>query len=149
MAKYDLEKQLRRQLFIKRVKFFLDNNKFVDMTDLTKRSVNFNSYMHLCLAAYAMYAGYSLNHVKQKIFKVIINPDTFVVQSANTETGEMYEEVRSTKELSTEELLLCMFNLKVHCDKVGFRLPEREDLMYLREIEEAAEQQKQFLQSKI
>jgi len=149
MAKYDLSKQLRKQQFIKRVKSLLDKNKMVELKDLTKRSVDFNAYLHLCLSAYAIYTGYTLNYVKQHIFKVLVSPSIFIVEVANTETGEIYEEVRSSASLSNEELASAMFNFKEHCGEIDFRLPERDDLMYQREIEEAAEQQKLYLNKKL
>ena len=139
MAKYDLLKPLRKQQFIKRVKQLLDKNKFVELKVINQRTVGMNAYMHLCFNAYAIYTGYTLNYVKQHIFKVLINPSVFVIEVTNQENGEIYEEIRSTADLTEEESHDCIFNFKEHCATIDFRLPERDDLLYQREIEEEAE----------
>lgn len=147
MAKYDLTKALRKQQFIKRVKSLLDRARFVELTDLTNRTVNQNSYLHLCFKAYSMYTGFTMNYTKQYIFKVLVNPAIFVKDTYNKETKAHYEEIRSTADLSKEEMSTAIENFKDHCAQIDFRLPEIDDLMYQREIEEAYEQQKRLAET--
>lgn len=144
MAKYDLNKPLRKQQFIKRVKSLLDRCRFVELKDLTNRSINQNSYMHLCFKAYSIYTGFSFNYTKQYIFKEVVNPSIFIIDAYNPISKAHYEEVRSTASLSVEECSTAIDNFKEYCAKFDFRLPEKDDLLYQREIEEAYEQQKRL-----
>ena len=144
MAKYDLKKPMRRAQFERYVKQLLDSDAFVELKKITDRSLSQNSYLHLILSYYGVEFGYSLNYVKQVIFKELVNPSIFIVDKMSKD-GELYKDILSSAVVSMADLALSIDRFKNHSAKGGLRLPEPSDLMYLREIMEAVELNKEHL----
>lgn len=146
MALYDLTKEFRLQQFLKRVKSLVKNKRFVKLEEQTDKTLSQMALVHVWFKCLAVYAGYSTSHVKQHIFKQQINPDIFLVESVNTETGEIYKEVMSMsdKRMTKEKLSLAMSRFNNECGKIDLRLPLPDDKMYIREIREAEEKAKIF-----
>jgi len=145
LALYDLSKELRAQQFDKRCKSLRKNKRFVKLEEQTEKTLPQMGLVHVWFQCYATFTGYTTNHTKQHIFKVVVNPLTFIVDTVNRDTGEVYIEVRSMATLTKEELSLCMSRFQNECSKIDLRLPLPTDKLYIREIREAAEKQKEFL----
>lgn len=67
------------------------------------RSLSQNAYLHVCLGYYASEFGYSLDEVKQDIFKRKLNKDIFEVERVN-KRGQKIVRLRSSRDLDTEEM---------------------------------------------
>lgn len=68
-----------------------------------QRSKSQNSYLHVCLGYYASEFGYTIDEVKQDIFKRQLNSDIFVVERIN-KRGQKVRRLRSSADLDTAEM---------------------------------------------
>jgi hypothetical protein len=145
MAKYDLSSEMRRAMFLRRVHKLIEKKCFVELTELTERSIRQNNYLHLILSYYAIEFGYTLEYTKRHIFKILVNPDTFIIERVNEKTGEMYKDLKSSAEVTKDDMSLCIDRFKDHSAQGGLILPEPDNLIYLKEIMESIEYNKQYL----
>ena len=70
MAVYDLSKPMRRAQFERRAALLIKAGRFVELKEITNRSLKQNSYLHLILSYYAIEFGYTLEYTKRHIFKI-------------------------------------------------------------------------------
>ena len=145
MAKYDLSKPIRISQFEKRIKALMAKNCFVELREITIRSLSQNNYLHLILSFYGLEFGYSLNYVKRNIFKALINPTMFIVEKVNEKNGEVYKDLLSTSEISKTDMIIAIDRFKDHSAKGGLVLPDPSNLIYLRDIAEEIEMAKRYL----
>jgi len=145
MAVYDLSNELRRAQFEKRARLLVENGRFVELKELTNRSLKQNSYLHLLLNYYALNFGYTLEYTKRHIFKIIVNPKIYIIERVNEQTGEIYKDLKSTAKATKAELITSIDRFKDHAAKGGLTLPDSENVQYLREIRQSIEQHKQYL----
>jgi hypothetical protein len=83
---------------------------------------------------FALETGYTIEEVKQEIFKKIVNPNTFYEGEFGTIIK--IERWRSTANLNTQEMTLCINRFRDYASKeAGIYLPEPSDLVLLQEIE--------------
>ena len=144
--KYNLKSQIDKERFKKRCNELYEQGEFVELKNLKKRSLRQNSYLHLILVYFACENGYDMEHTKQYIFKLECNKETFLIEKVNRITGEQYQTVRSTADLSKEELTTCINRfLNFSLTRYKLRLPEPSDLVWLQEIEILEQQNKEFL----
>lgn len=68
-----------------------------------QRSSSQNAYLHVCLGYYASEFGYSIDEVKQDIFKRQLNSDIFLVDRVN-KRGERVKRLRSSRDLDVKEM---------------------------------------------
>ena len=145
MAKYDLSKPIRVAQFEKRIKTLMAKSCFVELKELTIRSLSQNNYLHLILSFYGLEFGYSLNYVKRSIFKVLINPTMFIVEKVNEKNGEVYKDLLSTSEISKTDMVIAIDRFKDHSAQWGLVLPDPANLIYLRDIAEEIDMAKRYL----
>lgn len=67
------------------------------------RSDSQNRYLHVCLGYFASEFGYSLEEVKQDIFKRKLNKDIFQIERIN-KRGQKVKRLRSSSSLDTLEM---------------------------------------------
>lgn len=98
-----------------------------------RRSISQNSYLHLILSAFGVNFGYTLQEVKQYIFKITVNPTIFY----EGEVGEIVkvQRLRSSADLDTSEMTIAIDNFLSYSAKNGYQLPRPEDLVWLDELE--------------
>jgi hypothetical protein len=145
MAKYDLSKPMRIAQFEKRIKALMAKNCFVELREITIRSLSQNNYLHLILSFYGLEFGYSLNYVKRNIFKALINPTMFIVEKVNEKNGEVYKDLLSTSEISKTDMIIAIDRFKNHSAQGGLVLPDPSNLIYLRDIAEEIDMAKRYL----
>ena len=142
---YNAENPIDCQRATEKIKHLISKKKVFELSEKRKkRSISQNSYLHLILSFFALKTGYTLDEVKQEIFKKIVNPVTFY----EGEFGELVkiERWRSTANLDTKELTLCIDRFRDYVSKeAGIYLPEPKDLSMLRDIEIQVNNQKQYL----
>jgi len=146
MAKYDLNKQTDKDRFKRYCNTLFLKGAFVELRSLEKRSLRQNNYLHLIISWYALEFGYSLEYVKRNIYKALCNKAIFIVEKANIKTGELYKELRSSADLSTEELSTSIDRFRNYsAQTAGLYLPSPKEMMYLKEIEIEIERNKEHL----
>ena len=131
---YDLSNELSRKQFSARVKHLWKKGGIVELTDKSRRTLNQNSYLHAVLGVLALQTGNSLEVVKLEIFKKRVNPDLFVSTKRDPMLGEI-EVVRSSRDLTKEEMSIAIDRYQKFCAENGIFLPEPGDEELIRQIE--------------
>jgi hypothetical protein len=114
--------------------FIAKGKKFELKAKHPKRSISQNNYLHLILTWFGIETGYTLEEVKQEIFKKHVNPNIFY----EGEFGELIkiERWRSTASLDTAEMTLAIDRFRnfssIEC---SIYLPEPSDLVSIQELE--------------
>ena len=75
-----------------------------EIVSLKRRSNSQNALLHVFLSYLALELGYEMGYVKLQIYKMKWCRDVFYVDKENKETGELYKVVRSSADLSKEEM---------------------------------------------
>jgi hypothetical protein len=142
---YNPEKRIDVQRAVEKIKYFISKNQMFELKQKrVRRTISQNGYLHLLFGWFALETGYTSDEVKQDIFKKVVNPSTFY----EGEFGEIIkiERWRSTKELDTVEMNLCIDRFRDYSAKeAGIYLPEPSDLPLIRQIELEIENNKQYL----
>lgn len=131
---YDLSNPLSRSQFAARVKHLWGKGGIVELTDKSRRSTSQNSYLHAILGVLVLETGNPLEVVKQEIYKKRINPDLYVRTKTDPLLGEI-EVIRSSRDLSKEEMSISIDRYKKFCSENGIYIPEPGDEEILRQIE--------------
>ena len=130
---YDLSKELDRQRFQARAAILTKRGAAVELSEKSHRSRNQNNYLHLLIGVVAMETGTSLPYCKEVYFKRLVNPAFFVFEKADPLAGKI-EVVRSSAELSKEEMTMAIDRFKRWAAENGIYLPDPEDEARLRDI---------------
>lgn len=130
---YDLANQLQRQTFITRCKALLDKGVVVDLAERPFRSKSQNNYLHLLIGVVAMETGTTVAYAKEWYFKRLCNKDLFVTTRADRYAGQV-ELVRSTADLTQEEMSMAIDRFKRWGSENGIYMPSPGDESLLREI---------------
>ena len=132
---YNYESEFDRERILHRVKKDLEKKTgLFEYTNHSKRSLKQNNYMHLCCGLFAMENGLSLEYVKLHYFKIHCNPDIFVSKHNDMLVGEVTE-VRSSKDITKEEMTLAMERFSKWGADEGVLLPDPTDGKALQKIE--------------
>lgn len=132
---YQTNNEFDKQRAITRFNKLLEKNAIIELTEKKpKRTIQQNRYLHLILAWFGLELGYTLEEVKQEIFKKIVNPQLFY-------EGEIGDKIpiqrwRSSADLDTAELTIAIDNFRDYSSReAGIYLPEPSDLNALNHIE--------------
>ena len=109
-----------------------------------KRTLKQNSYLHLILGYFATEFGYTLDEVKVEFFKKLVNSSIFYAERINRR-GERVRYLRSSKDLDTAEMTICIERFRNYSSANGLYLPspnEEEALLY---AEQQIENMKEYL----
>lgn len=132
---YDLSKPLDRERFETRVRFLSDKQRMVELTDVSHRSLSQNRYLHICLTYFANELGESMEYVKEAYFKRMCNADLFVYTQTDKVTGEEVGRLRSTREISREDMTTAIERFRKFASDNGCYIPSSEEHEYLRQME--------------
>lgn len=141
---YNLQNDLSLAQFKARAKKLIERGALVELTDKTIRSSQQNRYLHALLGAMALETGNTLEYVKLEYYKKTANPSIFVVPKKDVILGESYD-IRSSAELTVEEMNLSISRFKEWAGQEGYYLPEEGDEAILREIEIQMQTARRFL----
>lgn len=130
---YDLTSDFQRKAFLARCDLMLDKGAVVELSEKTLRSRNQNSYLHLLIGVVAMETGTTLAYCKETYFKRLVNADLFVTTRQDRLAGEV-EVIRSSAELTKEEMSTAIDRFKRWGAENGIYLPNPGDESLLREI---------------
>ena len=103
---YDLSIQQDRERFRKRCNLLFHEQKCVEISDLTERTLGQNGYLHLLIGYYASVTGNSFEYVKQEIYKKTCNRDIFLIKE-QCENETIYF-LRSSSSLTKDEMTLSL-----------------------------------------
>ncbi len=120
---YNLSDTLDRERAQTKWDALLQKGAMVELTEQRKRSLNQNSYLHVLLGVLAMEFGETIEYCKQMIFKRLVNPQTFIQKVNDKFVGET-QVLRSSRDLTTEEMSVCIDRLKKWAYEQGIYLPE-------------------------
>lgn len=141
---YNLSTPLDRERFAARANQQLQKGSVVELTEKTLRSYNQNSYLHLLIGTIAMETGVSLEYAKREYFKKLVNREIFIRKEHDRFSGEI-EIIRSSADLSVEEMRISIDRFRMWASQNGFYLPSPEDKDRLRDIEIEMGRMRQYL----
>lgn len=132
---YQTNNEFDKQRAVTRFKKLLQKGAIIELTEKKpKRTIQQNRYLHLILAWFGYETGYTLDEVKQEIFKKIVNPNIFY----EGEVGDLVsiQRWRSSADLDTAELTTAIENFRDYSSReAGIYLPEPSDLTALNHLE--------------
>lgn len=132
---YNTSNLVERQKAITRIKKLLENKAVIEITEKKPtRTIKQNRYLHLILGFFASETGYTLEEVKQEIFKKIVNPALFY----EGEIGEIVtiQRWRSTADLDTLEMTQAIEKFRDYSSaEAGIYLPSPDEKDFLLQIE--------------
>lgn len=110
-----------------------------------QRSSSQNAYLHVCLAYYASEFGYSIEEVKQDIFKRKLNKDIFEVERTN-KRGEKVKRLRSSSDLDVLEMTKAIERFRNWSSAVaGLYIPAANETEALFEAQRQIEKYEEYL----
>lgn len=131
---YDLSSEFQRKAFLARVDNLMEKGAVVEMTEKAFRSPNQNRYLHLLIGVVAIETGNTLEDAKKWYFKETCNPDLFHVQHRD-KMGNCIDHIRSTAELTKEEMSTAIDRFKRWGAENGIYMPNPDDASLLKAIE--------------
>lgn len=141
---YDLSRDFQRKAFLARVDNLMEKGAVVELTEKAFRSPNQNRYLHLLIGVVAFETGNTLEDAKRWYFKETCNPDLFHVQHRD-KMGNYIDHIRSTAELTKEEMSMAIDRFKRWGAENGIYMPNPEDIQLLKEIEIEMGRMKSYL----
>ena len=141
---YDLTSDMQRKSFLARIDNLIEKGAVVEMTEKAFRSPNQNRYLHLLIGVVAIETGNTLEDAKTHYFKKVVNPDLFQVYVKDN-MGNTIDRLRSTAELTKEEMSIAIDRFKRWGAENGIYMPNPEDIHLLKEIEVEMGRMKSYL----
>ena len=133
---YDLNNILDRERFKCRVNSLYEKRVIVTLTEKQQRTLNQNNYLHLILGYFASETGNTIEYVKREYFKRYCNKDLFVYVKKDVLLKTDIEELRSSKDLSKEEMSIAIDRFRNWAAaEGGIHLPSSDEREFLKAIE--------------
>ena len=141
---YDLSSDFQRKSFLARMDNLMEKGAVVELTERAFRSPNQNRYLHLLIGVVAIETGNTLEDAKKWYFKETCNPDLFHVQHRD-KMGNCIDHIRSTAELTKEEMSTAIDRFKRWGAENGIYMPNPDDASLLKAIEIEMGRMKSYL----
>ena len=141
---YDLSSDFQRKAFLAKVDNLMEKGAVVELTEKAFRSPNQNRYLHLLIGVVAIETGNTLEDAKKWYFKETCNPDLFHVQHRD-KMGNCIDHIRSTAELTKEEMSTAIDRFKRWGAENGIYMPNPDDASLLKAIEIEMGRMKSYL----
>ena len=141
---YDLSSDFQRKSFLARMDNLMEKGAVVELTEKAFRSPNQNRYLHLLIGVVAIETGNTLEDAKKWYFKETCNPDLFHVQHMD-KMGNCIDHIRSTAELTQEEMSTAIDRFKRWGAENGIYMPNPDDASLLKAIEIEMGRMKSYL----
>ena len=128
-----------------RVDELIEQRAVVDLTKKNpNRSLSQNAYLHVILGFFASELGYTLEEVKQGIFKQICNKEIFV---RNIEVcGKSIEYLRSSKDLDSQEMTTAIERFRNWSSlEAGIYLPSADEKHFISHMQKELRRYKQWI----
>ena len=132
---YDLGNILDRNRFKSRCNALYQKGCTVELTEKTHRTLRQNAYLYLILGWFALEYGETVEYVKEKYFKRLVNADLFIERKHDRYLGDV-EVLRSSRDLTKEQMSVAISRFKDWSLKeAGIRLPDANEDEFLRAVE--------------
>lgn len=131
---YVLSSELDKQRFITRADSLIKKGAIVELTEKAQRTKLQNNYLHLIIGVVAMETGNTIEYTKQEYFKRLVNAPIFAQEKEDRFLGKVTV-LRSSAELSKEEMRTAIDRFQRWAAENGIYIPEPADGARLREIE--------------
>lgn len=141
---YDLSSDFQRKSFLAKMDNLMEKGAVVELTEKAFRSPNQNRYLHLLIGVVAIETGNTLEDAKKWYFKETCNPDLFHVQHRD-KMGNCIDHIRSTAELTKEEMSTAIDRFKRWGAENGIYMPNPDDASLLKAIEIEMGRMKSYL----
>ena len=141
---YDLSSDFQRKSFLAKMDNLMEKGAVVELTEKAFRSPNQNRYLHLLIGVVAIETGNTLEDAKKWYFKETCNPDLFHVQHRD-KMGNCIDHIRSTAELTKEEMSIAIDRFKRWGAENGIYMPNPDDASLLKAIEIEMGRMKSYL----
>lgn len=142
---YDLTSELDKERFKKRVNALYQRGSLVELSEKKPQTNKQNSYVHLLIGVVAMELGERLEYVKTTYFKRLVNKDLFVAKRLDSYLNEEVEELKSSRELTKEEMCLAIDRFKRWGEEIGLYMPDANEEEKLGEVWKKMEQMNNYL----
>lgn len=141
---YDLHNVLDCERFKARCNKLYAAKAVVEFSEKKVRSVAQNSYLHLILAWHAIESGNTVEWVKQRYFKLLVNPEIFVAERQDKHLGEV-KYLLSTASISKEQMTTAIDKFKIWSAHNGIYLPDADNGEFLAAIQVEQSRQAKWL----
>ena len=142
---YDLGNEYQRTQFADKVKELWRTSSLIDLSVRhPNRTIKQNRYLHLIIGWWALNYGCSMEYAKRKFFKLECNKETFLTIKTN-KAGEQYYDLISTKDLTTEQMTICIERFRNYCAENGCYIPSPEERNFLTYIEREQQKNQKYL----
>jgi hypothetical protein len=128
--KLDFEKEFDVKKGRTRLEYLISKKAKADLTEkFPARTLNQNAYEHVLFDLFGIEFGYSRKDVKQNIFKKIVNDEMFRTAFVDKQTGEVFEDWRSTADLTTKENTLAIERFRNYSAQNGLYLQTSQEYL--------------------
>ena len=125
---YDLSNEYEVRKVLLRLNALIKKGVLVELKEQRPlRTLSQNNYLHLLLQVFAMEYGCSLDVAKVDYYKRLCNRDLFEVEKVNKQ-GEVVKDLRSSADLTTEEMAQSIDRFKRFAAEGGIYLPDADRL---------------------
>lgn len=122
---YDLTNALHRKQFAARANKMLKNRcKAAELKDSATRSLKQNAYLHVIIRILAADIGVTEEYAKEVYFKAYANSQLFERKIVDPITKEQKTILRSTSELTVDEMATAIDKFRRWSEEQGYYLPE-------------------------
>ncbi len=144
---FDLSNELQAQNFKARCNALYTKKCIVDLTEKRpQRTLSQNAYLHAALGYFGSQFGYEIEEVKAWYFKELCNPELFVRYEPDKLTGEQRKRLRSSADLTTDEMTLAIDRFRNWAaNKSGIYIPSPDEHRMVMQMEIEAQRAKQYL----
>lgn len=144
---YNTSEPLDRENFLTRAQFLADRGDIVELRTKRQRTLKQSAYLHCLFAYFGCQYGEDAEYVKVEYFKKIVNPQYFVLSVGRDPfTGNARYKLRSTADLTTEEMSACIDRFRNWSSKeAGIYLPTADEGAMLAQCEVEIAKAQRFL----
>ena len=141
---YDLSNKVDLTQAQFRFKKLTESGATIDLTEKKRRTTKQNNYLHLILSWFALETAYTLEFVKREYFKLLVNPEIFVIEK-DGKLGKV-KDIRSSADLDSKELTTAIDRFKIWAsNEAGVYLPDANEDEFLKHIEIEISRKKEWL----
>ena len=144
---YNLSSPLDQQSARTRLDLLIKRQVLIELSEKKpRRSISQNSYLHLLLGYFASQTGNTLEWVKEQYYKKWCNADIFVREKFDPLTNSQQCYLRSSAELTTEEMSLSIERFRNwSADTAGIYLPDAHSEAEIAALQVEVERYKTYL----
>lgn len=141
---YDLNNVLDCERFKARCNKLYAAKAVVEFSEKKARSVAQNNYLHLILAWHAIESGNTVEWVKQRYFKLLVNPEIFVAERQDKHLG-CVKYLLSSASITKEQMTTAIDKFKIWSAHNGIYLPDADNREFLQAIQVEQSRQAKWL----